>query len=118
MVKKCIPLLLAVVLLFSGCGGGTSQETQPTGYTAGVHQPQVMYQGTLYYYQATGFDETIPPTFSLAGTVAQRSDLAPPQEDWCSGLVEVGAGIYADENNPAFIYVEESQGIAKFSSRE
>lgn len=118
MVRKCIPLLLVVLLLFSGCGQEASQEAQPTGYASGVQQPQVVYQGTLYYYQATGFAETIPSTFSLAGTVAQRNDLTPPQEDWCSSLVAVGAGIYTDENNPTFIYVEDSQGIAKFSSRE
>lgn len=116
-MKKCIPILLVVLLLFCGCGAKTAQDTQPTGHASGIQQPQVMYQGIVYYYQATGFDEKVPDTFSLVGTVKEIDNDAPPEKNWCGSLVTVGANIYADKSNPDCIYVEDSQGISIFFPR-
>lgn len=39
-------------------------------------------------------------------------------EDWCGNLVTVGANIYADKNNPDWIYVEDYHGISIFSPED
>lgn len=62
----------------SGANGNvTSTGENSTGMDRGViEQPQVMYNGKMYYYFATGRDEALPEGYEGAGVIdtVDRSD--------------------------------------------
>lgn len=119
-MKKHYCVILCLCFLLVGCAFNESEEdTVPTGYPSGeISQPQIMYNETLYLYFATGFDEQLPDTFSLAGYVENVDNVATPNTNWSGSRVEVGQKVYADTNDPNHIYLEYETGYAKFSCKD
>ena len=74
--------------------GDTEESTNPTGYpTEEVGQPQLRYNGTVYYYFATGFDEPLPKGYNLVGTVTDVDNTQAPEENLHGARVDVGQEI-------------------------
>lgn len=127
-MKKLIALFLALtcVLVLVGCGrneadpaeipeAGT-EETTPTGFPTGeVQQPQIMYNGLLYYYCATGFDEPLPTGYECAGMVEVVDNENVPQSECQGAQVAWGQEIYALPGVHDTIYLKYETGYARFS---
>ena len=63
------------IMACTACGSsegnvsGTNGVETSTGVESGmIEQPQVMYDGYIYYYNATGRDEKLPEGYEIAGT--------------------------------------------------
>ena len=109
-----IVLVLACLFALFGCNK-TSGEPTPTGYPSGeVQRQQVMYNGVIHYYSATGFDEPLPDGFKLVGEVKEVDNKHEPSVDWCGSRVDIGQKIYASESSSS-IYLEYEHGYAKFA---
>ncbi len=88
----------------------------PTGYPSDeIDQPQLMYEGRIFYYWATGFKEPLPESFVLAGTVEKVDNKNKPENDWEGSRLEEGQEIYADPEQPGLLYVRYPNGFARFS---
>jgi len=119
-MKKWIALVLALacVLALVGCGQN-EDPTTPTGYPTGkIQQPQIMYNGQVYFYIATGFDEPLPDGYELVGSIAAIDNDNAPAEDFCGARVELGQKVYASEANTETVYVKYEKGYAKFVLKE
>lgn len=114
-----IGTLMLVGLPMTACGKYTEREiTASTGYPAGeISQPQIMYGGSIYYYEATGFQEERPDGFNQAGAVEKVDNKKAPTEDFQGARVETGQEIYTDQDQSC-LYVKYDQGYARFVSRE
>lgn len=102
----------------SGANGkGTSTGETSTGLHRGViEQPQVMYNGKMYYYFATGRDEALPEGYESAGVIdtVDRSD--PPTKNYSAAGIdlEIGQEIYVSEAEKNVIYLKYDSGYARF----
>ncbi len=98
--------------------GDTEESTTPTGYpTEEIGQPQIRYNGTVYYYFATGFDKPLPKGYSLVGTVTDVDNTQAPEEDFHGARVDVGQEIYASPDHPGTIYLKYAKGYGQFSTK-
>ena len=119
-MKKFIALCLALacVLIFVGCAKDGNEPNQPaeTGYPSGeIQQPQIMYNGQIYLYFATGFGEPLPERFELVGSISTVDNISEPTSDFCGARVNEGQEIYANESIPDTVYLKYENGYAKFS---
>lgn len=105
MKRIVIALLVSLSLfLFSAC---VNEATEPTG-VSGIEQPQIMYDGDIYYYNFDGLISSIPSSFSLIGTIQKVDVTTEPQSDFEASGVDLVAGmeIYAaTEDDPDSIAV-------------
>ena len=118
-MKKLIALILvlACMLALVGCSQN-DDPTTPTGYPTGkIQQPQIMYNGQVYYYFATGFDEPLPDGYELVGSISTVDNDNEPTEDFHGSRVEVGQEVYASASNAETVYVKYEKGYAQFSIR-
>ena len=119
-MKKLIALFLALTLVLGlvGCSGQNEDPSTPTGYPTGkIQQPQVMYNGQIYFYFATGFDEPLPDGYALVGSITVVDNDNEPTEDFHGARVELGQEVYASEANTETVYVEYEKGYAQFAIR-
>ena len=94
----------------------SDNNTTPTGYPSNeIDQPQIMYNDTIFYYWATGFDEELPNNYIYVGTVEEVDNETPPSENFVGSRIDVGQKIYADDKKSDTIYVEYENGYARFS---
>lgn len=68
------------IMACTACGSsegnvsGTNGVETSTGVESGmIEQPQVMYDGYIYYYNATGRDEKLPEGYEIAGTIKRST---------------------------------------------
>lgn len=115
-MKKYIALLLTLVCVLALVGCGQNDDpTTPTGYPTGkIQQPQIMYNGQVYYYFATGFDEPLPDGYGLVGGITVIDNDNEPTEDFHGSRVELGQEVYASASNAETVYVKYKKGYAKF----
>ena len=117
-MKKLIALFLALtfVLGLVGCSGQNEDPSTPTGYPTGkIQQPQIMYNGHIYFYFATGFDEPLPDGYALVGSITMVDNDNQPTEDLHGARVELEQEIYASETNTETVYIKYENGYAQFS---
>ena len=112
-MKKIVFLIVTLLLicLLPACQKKSDNNTTPTGYD----QPQIMYNDTIFYYWATGFDEELPNNYIYVGTVEEVDNETPPSENFVGSRIDVGQKIYADDKKSDTIYVEYENGYARFS---
>lgn len=112
-------LVLVCVLGLAGCVYQKEENPSPTGYPSGeIQQPQLMYNEQLYFYFATGFDESVPDGYIYAGVIEAVDNQNEPEIDFHGAKVELGQEVYADENNLDSIYIKYDSGYAEFKIRE
>ena len=118
MKKKYILAISFLILcLLSACRSQKSNETTPTGYASNeIDQPQIMYNDTIFYYWATGFDEDLPDNYRYIGKVGSINNKEQPSRNYVGSRLEAGQNIYASDENPGVIYIEYENGYARFSS--
>ena len=117
-MKKLTVWLLALtyVLAMVGCARQNEDPTTPTGYPTGkIQQPQIMYNGQIYFYFATGFDEPLPDGYTLVGSITVVDNDNEPTEDFHGARVELGQEVYASEANTETVYVKYEKGYAQLS---
>jgi len=122
-MKKLIALVLALVCVLGlvGCTSQIKNSTPEieTGYPSGeIQQPQIMYNGQVYFYFATGFDEPLPDGYELVGSISAVDNINEPTEDFYGARVESGQEIYASEANTETVYVKYEKGYAQFTMRK
>lgn len=121
-MKICKLMLMVVmcacVLVSCAKSEEAPEVTYQTGYPSGeVQQPQIMYNGEIYYYFATGFSEPLQEGYELVGTIEVVDNLEEPTEDFVGARVEVGQEIYDCEETED-IYIKYSNGYARYQKRE
>lgn len=110
---------IAVAVEVEGVEIGKEEPTAPTGYPSGeLQQPQIMYDGLIYYYFATGFDEPLPAGYECVGEVAEVDNVSIPQNDFQGARVELLQEIYVLPGIHDTIYVKYDDGYARFSLKE
>lgn len=117
-MKKLIVLFLALtcVLAMVGCAAQNEGSATPTGYPTGkIQQPQIMYNGQIYFYFATDFDEPLPDGYALVGSIAVVDNDNAPAEDFHGARVELTQEVYASEDVTETVYVKSESGYAQFS---
>ena len=116
-MKKLIALVLALVCVLALVGCSQNDDpTTPTGYPTGkIQQPQIMYNGQVYFYFATGFDEPLPNGYTLVGSIAVVDNDNAPTEDFHGARVELAQEVYASEADTENVYVKYEKGYAQFS---
>lgn len=115
MAKKRF-LLLILSFLLSVCCIACGNGAEPTGCPAGeIEQPQVMVDGQVYYYRATGFDEPLPDGYEYAGCVDKVDNEAAPSQDFSGCRLEKGQDIYTNPEIHDVIYLRYDSGFARFS---
>ena len=111
------------IMACTACGnsGGNVSETNgaetSTGVESGIiEQPQVMYDGHIYYYNATGRDEKLPEGYEIAGTIKKVDSKDYPAENFAAAGVdiEVGQEIYISTTEKNVIYLKYDSGYARF----
>ncbi len=99
--------------------GEPDEATTPTGYPSEeIGQPQIRYNGKVYYYFATGFDDPLPKDYELVGAVADVDNTKAPEQNFHGARVEIGQEIYAHKTETDIIYIKYENGYAKFSIRK
>ena len=120
MRKRYQTVILCIVIvsyLMTACQNHYRENATPTGYEPGeIGQPQIMYEGTVYYYQFTGFDEPLPDGYTLVGEVEEVDNRNYPLRDWAGCRLQKGQEIYADDDKTDAVYVAYDKGFAKFSA--
>ncbi len=117
-MKKYMLLIgaLLVLCLLPGCQKKSDNSTTPTGHASNeIDQPQIMYDDTVLYYWATGFDEKLPDGYVCVGAVEKVDNENSPSVNFTGSRVDVGQKIYADDGDSEVIYVEYENGHARFS---
>ena len=110
--------------MLSGCqiSAGTSLESStltPTGYASEeVQRISVFYDGSLYLYNATGFDLPKEDGWELLGQVVSVNDLEWPSEDFAGTHLNIGQEIYWEPSEPQKLYVKYDSGFALFEAEE
>ena len=114
------------IMACTACGnsGGNFSETNSaetsTGVESGIiEQPQVMYDGHIYYYNATGRDEKLPEGYEIAGTIKRVDSKDYPAENFAAAGVDLEAGqeIYISTTEKNVIYLKYDSGYARFERR-
>lgn len=114
------------IMACTACGnsGGNVSETNSaetsTGVESGIiEQPQVMYDGHIYYYNATGRDEKLPEEYEIAGTIKRVDSKDYPAENFAAAGVDLEAGqeIYISTTEKNVIYLKYDSGYARFERR-
>lgn len=111
------------IMACTACGSsegnvsGTNGAETSTGVESGmIEQPQVMYDGYIYYYNATGRDEKLPEGYESAGTIEKVDSKDYPAENFAAAGVdiEVGQEIYISTTEKNVIYLKYDSGYARF----
>ena len=114
------------IMACTACGnsGGNVSETNSaetsTGVESGIiEQPQVMYDGHIYYYNATGRDEKLPEGYEIAGTIKRVDSKDYPAENFAAAGVDLEAGqeIYISTTEKNVMYLKYDSGYARFERR-
>lgn len=114
------------IMACTACGSsegnvsGTNGVETSTGVESGmIEQPQVMYDGYIYYYNATGRDEKLPEGYEIAGTIKKVDSKDYPAENFAAAGVdiEIGQEIYISKEEKNFIYLKYDSGYARFERR-
>ena len=124
-IRKVIFIGAAVLFIMActACGSsdgnvsGTNGVETSTGVESGmIEQPQVMYDGYIYYYNATGRDEKLPEGYEIAGTIKKVDSKDYPAENFAAAGVdiEVGQEIYISTTEKNVIYLKYDSGYARF----
>ena len=118
-MKKLIALVLALVCVLALVGCGQNEDhTAETGYPTGeIQQPQIMYNGQIYYYFATGFDEPLPDGYELVGSISVVDNDNEPIEDFQGARVVLEQEVYASASNAETVYVKFEKGYAQFTTK-
>ena len=122
--KKLFMTLGLSCLLLVGCQ--TAQKTAPessvltpTGYASEeVQRSSLFYDGTLYLYNAFGFNLPKEENWELLGQVAFVNNLEFPTEDFYGTHLNVGQEIYWKPSEPQKLYVKYNSGFALFEAEE
>ena len=110
---------IAVAVEVEGVEIRKEEPTTPTGYPSGeLQQPQVMYDGLIYYYFATGFDEPLPDGYECVGEVAEVDNVNIPQNDFQGARVDLMQEIYVLPGIHDTIYIKYADGYARFSLKQ
>ncbi|MCM1181151.1 MAG: hypothetical protein NC347_12895 [Clostridium sp.] len=111
---------IIVVLMKNNSKSTNGRMEENTGYENGIiSQPQIMYNGEIYYYFATGFDEKLPEEAKYVGTVLQVDNTKEPENDFEGVQVQEGQKIYVPADDNSCLYVEYNEGeCAVFSLSE
>lgn len=124
MIKRIFMFFGLSCLLLSGCrapaGAASEPDTlAPTGYASEeVQRISVFYDGSLYLYNATGFDLPKEDSWQFLGKVASVNNLEWPAEDFYGTHLEPGQEIYYDPEEPQKLYVKYDRGFALFEAEE
>lgn len=111
------------IMACTACGSsegnvsGTNGVETSTGVESGmIEQPQVMYDGYIYYYNATGRDEKLPEGYEIAGTIKKVDSKDYPAENFAAAGVdiEIGQEIYISTAEKNVIYLKYDSGYARF----
>lgn len=124
-IRKVIFIGAAVlsIMAYTACGNsggnvsGTNGAETSTGVESGmIEQPQVMYDGYIYYYNATGRDEKLPEGYEIAGTIKKVDSKDYPAENFAAAGVDIEAGqeIYISTTEKNVIYLKYDSGYARF----
>jgi len=115
-MRKVLPLLLLSVMLLSACASQSTDPLQSTGYPSSeLQQPQVMVDGKIYYYNASGFDLPLPEGYTLAGEILSVDHINPPTENFHGGRIEAGQKVYISSKTYDSIYIQYNKGYALFT---
>jgi len=121
-MKKYIVLLFALICMLvpAGCAHEDTgpAEAAETGYPSGeIQQPQIMYNGKLYFYFATGFDEPLPAGYEYAGSITVIDNVNGPSEDFHGARVDPDQEVYASLTHADTVYLKYENGYAQFSAK-
>lgn len=121
-MKKATALLFALTCVFvlAACGRQIDDNTDTeTGYPSGeIQQPQIMYDGQIYFYFATGFDEPLPDGYEYVGSITGVDNVNEPKEDFYGARIELEQEVYASGTYVDTIYVKYENGYARFTIRK
>ena len=127
-IRKVIFIGAAVlsIMAYTACGNsggnvsGTNGAETSTGVESGmIEQPQVMYDGYIYYYNATGRDEDLPEGYESVGAIEKVDSKDYPAENFAAAGVdiEIGQEIYISKEEKNDIYLKYDSGYARFERR-
>lgn len=127
-IRKVIFIGAAVlsIMAYTACGSsegnvsGTNGAETSTGVESGmIEQPQVMYDGYIYYYNATGRDEDLPEGYESVGAIEKVDSKDYPAENFAAAGVdiEIGQEIYISKEEKNDIYLKYDSGYARFERR-
>ena len=114
------------IMACTACGSsegyvsGTNGVETSTGVESGmIEQPQVMYDGYIYYYNATGRDEDLPEGYESVGAIEKVDSKDYPAENFAAAGVdiEIGQEIYISKEEKDVIYLKYDSGYARFERR-
>lgn len=114
------------IMACTACGSsegnvsGTNGVETSTGVESGmIEQPQVMYDGYIYYYNATGRDEDLPEGYESVGEIEKVDSKDYPAENFAAAGVdiEIGQEIYISKEEKNVIYLKYDSGYAQFERR-
>lgn len=127
-IRKGIFICAAVlsIMACTACGSsegnvsGTNGVETSTGVESGmIEQPQVMYDGYIYYYNATGRDEDLPEGYESVGAIEKVDSKDYPAENFAAAGVdiEIGQEIYISKEEKNVIYLKYDSGYARLERR-
>lgn len=114
------------IMACTACGSsegnvsGTNGVETSTGVESGmIEQPQVMYDGHIYYYNATGRDEDLPEGYESVGAIEKVDSKDYPAENFAAAGVdiEIGQEIYISKEEKNVMYLKYDSGYARFERR-
>lgn len=114
------------IMACAACGSsegnvsGTNGVETSTGVESGmIEQPQVMYDGYIYYYNATGRDEDLPEGYESVGAIEKVDSKDYPAENFAAAGVdiEIGQEIYISKEEKNVMYLKYDSGYARFERR-